>query len=285
MSDTIPLRILTICLNGMRHLPRQYETFKKLSIPWQWDIIEGLADLQGCTSWSVGRGGHLPDEKFHKNGRSVDGTYEWIMDMFDPHVSIWEPPVADVEKKTRRLWSGKNEMVNKPLFLIHQESVLMQIDADEYWTVEQLERIHAMFVSEPDRTAAWFYCRFFVGPNLILDNRGKYANDSRVEWVRAWRFKPGYFFWRHEPPVLCSPLVEGNLAHVNPFRHAETEAAGLVFDHYAYADRASVEFKEHYYGYAGATETWDRLQAHTSFPVEARRFLPWIPDDCKVVRA
>jgi len=284
MSEELPLRILTICLNGMRYLPQQYETFKKLSVPWQWDIVEGLADLQGCTSWSVGRGGHLP-AGMHKDGRSTDGTIEWLMDLEDPLVTVWEPPVVDVEKKTRRLWNGKQEMVNAPLYTFNRESVLIQIDVDEIWTVEQLERIHQMFSSNPDRTAMWFWCRFFVGPNLILDNRGKYANNPVVEWVRAWRFQPGYFFWRHEPPVLCSPKVEGNLAHVKPFRHDETAAAGLVFDHYAYAHRESVEFKEHYYGYGGAVAAWERLQENTVFPVEARKFLPWIPDDSKVIRA
>jgi hypothetical protein len=280
----MPLRILTIVLNGMRHLPQQYETFKKLSVPWQWDIVEGLADLQGCTSWSVGRGGHLP-AGMHRNGRSTDGTIEWLMDLEDPLVTVWEPPVVDVEKKTRRLWNGKQEMVNAPLYTFNRESVLIQIDVDEIWTVEQLERIHQMFSSNPDRTAMWFWCRFFVGPNLILDNRGGYANNPVVEWVRAWRFLPGYFFWRHEPPVMCSPEAEGNLAHVKPFRHDETEAAGLVFDHYAYAHRESVEFKEHYYGYGGAVAAWERLQENTVFPVEARKFLPWIPDDSKVIRA
>lgn len=274
----IPLNVITIVLNGRHFLDRQYEMIQKVrerGITVEWSIVEGLADLKGCTSWSVGRGGHLPDEKFHKNGRSVDGTLEWLLELDDPYVRLYEPPV--VEGKQRRLWAGKAEMVNTPLTFIRQESVLMEIDVDELWTAEQVATLYRLFNEQPDRTAAWFWCKFRVGPNWALSGRGGYANNPVVEWVRAWRFKPGYFFWRHEPPVLCSPHVEGNLAHVRPFTHAETEAAGLVFDHHAYTTPESVEFKEHYYGYKGALAGWRRLQEVQERTVDVGQYLPWVP--------
>lgn len=270
------LHVLTICLNGMQFLPRQLETLRNVAsigIPLEWHVIEGLSELKGCTSWSVGRGGHIPSN-FHRSGRSVDGTVEWLCNLDEPFLRFYEPPV---EGDARRPWNGKLEQVNRPLPFIRHESILMEIDADELWTVEQIESLYRLFVDNPDRTAAWFWCKFRVGPNWALSGRGGYANNPVVEWVRAWRFKPGYFFWRHEPPVLCSPHVEGNLAHVRPFTHAETEAAGLVFDHHAYTTPESVEFKEHYYGYKGALAGWRRLQEVQERTVDVGQYLPWVP--------
>ncbi len=54
-----------------------------------------------------------------------------------------------------------------------------------------------------------------------------------------------------------------------------TAQLGLVFDHFAYADRSQVEFKERYYGYEGATAAWDQLQQMRG-PVDLCGVLPWV---------
>ena len=58
-----------------------------------------------------------------------------------------------------------------------------------------------------------------------------------------------------------------DLATINPFRHKETEALDLVFQHYAYTTEAQLRLKELYYGYSGAVDQWKTLQAHRSCPL------------------
>jgi ADP-heptose:LPS heptosyltransferase len=87
---------------------------------------------------------------------------------------------------------------------------------------------------------------------------------------------------KHEPPVLVESAGNNQLrdvAMVKPFTEEETGAAGLVFQHYAYATLKQLEFKEQYYGYGGAVHRWHRLQAVKTFPVHIRDYFYWILDD------
>jgi glycosyltransferase involved in cell wall biosynthesis len=65
---------------------------------------------------------------------------------------------------------------------------------------------------------------------------------------------------------------------VDPFSHAETEAYGLVFQHYAYVTQEQLQFKECYYGYAGAISQWKRLQQEIRLPVRLRQYFSWVGD-------
>jgi len=45
------LTIFTIVLNGMPYIQRHLAEFQKLKIPWEWKIVEGVAEPLGCTRW------------------------------------------------------------------------------------------------------------------------------------------------------------------------------------------------------------------------------------------
>lgn len=94
-------------------------------------------------------------------------------------------------------------------------------------------------------------------------------------------------FISHEPPKL-----DGDFR--SAFSHQETERAGLVFNHYAYATEQQVAFKSAYYGsesnrngfkYKDAVANWKRLQANTKWPVnDLKEFLPWVGDGVRANR-
>jgi hypothetical protein len=69
------------------------------------------------------------------------------------------------------------------------------------------------------------------------------------------------------------------VARVHPLMHDETEAAGLVFQHFSYVTLEQLHFKEKYYGYANTTWGWLMLQSVTQFPVPLRNFFPWVRDN------
>jgi len=178
--------------------------------------------------------------------------------------------------------------VNRPLTRIAEDALLWEIDADEIWTAGQLAAGRKLFLDHPSKTAALYWCWYFVGPDLVISTRNCYANNPQMEWLRTWRFRPGMRWAAHEPPVLVEPLADGryrSVAQVDPLLHAETEAAGLVFQHYAYATREQVRFKEDYYGYRGAVARWAALQAAEEFPVMLRDYFPWVRDETQVDRA
>ena len=226
--------------------------------------------------------GKITDE-LHNDGLSNDGTTEYLNELtgqFPENITVYRKPSG-------KFWDGKLEMVNAPLENIEEECLLWQVDSDEVWTAEQIQRAHTLFVENPNKTAAFYLCNFFVGPDLIITTKNTYGNHTDYEWIRTWRYKPGDRWATHAPPRLCRKNSSGNwsdLAKINPIMHLETDANGLVFNHYAYVILQQLRFKEIYYGYSNAVESWKSLQATREFPVLLRDYFPWVKDGTLVNR-
>ena len=240
--------------------------------------MEGLATLSHDTAWSVGHGGHVPDALHHR-GHSIDGTISTLKKFVDRDPTRISVHILGQDEA----WDGKTSMCNQVLKGVDESCLLWQVDSDELWTAAQITRLRRMFVGDPSRTAAQFACRFFVGPDRVIASREGYA-DEAGNWWRVWRFRPGMRWATHEPPTLVLDKANGrsvNLAPLNPFTKVETEAAGLVFQHFAYATEAQVAFKEAYYGYDGAVAGWKRLQEAPE-GVFLADYFPWVNDDSRV---
>ena len=172
-------------------------------------------------------------------------------------------------------------MVRAPLPSIKESCIIWQIDSDELWTEEQIATMHRAFQDEPNRTAAFFWCQYFVGPDKIISTRNCYGNNSSYEWLRVWRFDPGMQWIAHEPPTLGVIAGNGkiyNSALINPFKHHETEELGLIFQHMSYTTEAQLQFKELYYGYTGATKAWRALQQNPYPAILLRNYFNWVKD-------
>lgn len=246
------LEILTIVLDGAPFILAQLAALNRLTIDWRWHIVEGAAMNSGSTGWCRPQEPRL----------SRDGTTAILNGLRShPRIRLYQ----------RQKWASKDEMVNEPLTHIGCECVLLQMDADEMWTEVQLVRLVDLFHQHVDVNSAQFFCRYFVGPNLVITHESDLANNV---WTRAWRYQPGAKFLKHEPPIL---------EHSNPHMPRETTRnALLVFDHLAYVLQSQVEYKEHFYGYGNAVKNWQRLQRHTKFPVRARDFLPWAHENSMI---
>ncbi|MGD2180385.1 glycosyltransferase family 4 protein [Lusitaniella coriacea] len=279
----LPIHFFTIVLNGKPFIEYHRETFKELPFKWHWHIVEGVAELKHDTAWSLSLGGEI-SEAIHNRGRSKDGTSEYLDELakeYPENITIYRQPEG-------QFWDGKREMVNAPLANIQEECLLWQIDVDELWTVEQICTGRDLFITHPEKTAAYYWCWYFVGEDLIISTRNCYTQNPKQEWLRTWHFKPGYQWVAHEPPVLAEPLPEGhfrNVAALNYFTHAETESEGLVFQHFAYVIPEQLQFKEQYYGYKNALTQWQNLRNEKYFPVLLRNHFAWVGDNTQVQQA
>ena len=245
------LTIFTIVLNGMPRIAQHLATFRQLPIPWRWRIVEGVAAPANCTSWCR----KVPSE-FHREGLSIDGTTEYLDGIDDDRVEVM---------RANGPWNGKIAMITAALEGIDGGAV-MQIDADEIWTAPQLATIYQQLIPRRAGDAMQFACRVFVGPRKVVTTKVGFGSMP-YEWFRAWRWGPGVAFVKHEPPQLNR---NGAICS-----RKSTVSAGLIFDHYAYETEAQVRFKESFYGYAGLTESWRRLQ-QTPGEVQLCRFFPWL---------
>ena len=250
------LHILTLVLNGMPWLAAQWASLVRSGIDFHWHVVEGAAANTHCTSWC----------KRIEPQYSTDGTGEFLFRLHDN---------ARVTHYRRPMWDGKAAMCNEAMQRITEPCILLQMDSDELWAPDQLQKLPTLL--KKAHTHAFFWCRYFFGPDIVMTTRNCYANNPRQEWKRLWRFEPGKKFVSHEPPILDGEGVA--------MEHAETEAAGLVFDHYGYALEKQVAFKEEYYGYANAVDNWMKLQHNKEWPAKLCDFLSWVKDhNCQVSR-
>jgi glycosyltransferase involved in cell wall biosynthesis len=279
VGDALPIHFFTIVLNGEPFIRYHETVFRCLTRPWHWHVVEGVASLRHDTAWSVAGGGHVA-ASIHDRGRSNDGTSAYLDDLarrFPENVTIYRKPLDE-------FWDGKREMVNAPLPGIMEDCLLWQVDNDELWTVDQIHSVHDLFTRNPTRTAAYYWCWYYVGADKIISTRYNYAQNPKHEWLRTWRYRPGAVWVAHEPPKLVS--VEGNgdlakaidIATIDPFTQDETERAGAVFHHFAYATEQQLTFKELYYGYKDARAYWQALQTHNG-PGALKDFFSWVTDD------
>lgn len=279
-ETSLPIHFFTIVLNGKPFIDHHITEFSKIKGEWHWHIIEGVAELRHDTAWSLNNGGSI-GAQFHQNGLSNDGTSSYL----DELVKKYPLNITIYRKSSGQTWDGKQEMVNAPLSNIKTRCLLWQVDADEIWTSQQITKMHQMFIDNPSKSAAWFWCNFFVGPHLAISSRNCYAQNPSQEWLRVWKFEPGMYWHKHEPPMLIKLNGRNTAIDVgrqDPFLHEETESAGLVFQHYAYAIEEQVRFKEVYYGYKSAVNSWRRLQTIHDSTCYLRDYLPWVTDGTTV---
>jgi glycosyltransferase involved in cell wall biosynthesis len=278
----VPVHFFTIVLNGEPFIRYHLDVFRQLPFRWRWHIVEGVASLVHDTAWSVDAGGRI-DHSAHASGLSVDGTTAYV-----DEIASAEPERISVYRKPGGVfWDGKREMVSAPLENIREECLLWQVDADELWTAEQIVSIHRLFGEDPERTAAYYWCHYVPAPGAVIATRYNFAANPAVEWLRTWRYRPRDRWEAHEPPILVRPEAGSvvDVAKSHPFLHEETERAGAVFQHFAYATEAQVRFKEAYYGYTGAVERWRELRdavPAANGPLRLGDYLPWVPDDTLV---
>jgi hypothetical protein len=276
-DSTLPIHFFTIVLNGEPFIRYHERMLSQLPISWHWHIVEGVAALKHDTAWSVAIGGRITDD-IHRRGRSKDGTSEYLDDLalrFPDNITLYRKPPDE-------FWDGKREMVNAPLGQIKSGCLLWQLDSDEIWTAGQIMAVHQMFINNPDRAAAWFWCWYFVGPEKVISTRHGYGDNPQQEWLRTWRFRPNDYWAAHEPPILIRNL-EGHsesidVSKIAPFTHDEMEAVGAVFQHFAYATEAQLSFKEKYYGYKNALAHWTKLQ-HQTRRGYLRDYFAWVTDN------
>ena len=163
-------------LNGEPFIRYHETVLAKLPFRWHWHVVEGVAALRHDTAWSTATGGRVLDE-IHRQGRSNDGTSEYLDDLarrFPDQVTVHRKPPGE-------FWDGKREMVNAPLPSITEECLLWQVDADELWTVDQVVEMRQRFIAEPDRTAAHYWCWYFVGPDKVISTRHNFAQNPVVD--------------------------------------------------------------------------------------------------------
>ncbi len=181
---SLPIHFFTIVLNGEPFIRYHLARMQALKCDWHWHIIEGLAELKHDTAWSLPYGATLPTETV-REGRSIDGTAEYLDQIARENpdrITLYRAPTPPAGRN----WDGKLEMICAPMANIPDDSLLWEIDSDELWTTEQFELLRHLFLETPERTAAVFFCWYFVAPTLVINRKRRYPE---IQCCRAGRLQ------------------------------------------------------------------------------------------------
>ena len=255
------IHFFTVVLNGQPYIEYHKRLMEHLPMHWHWHVIEGMVQDAGLPS------------RYHSGGRSVDGTSEYL-DMIeegDPErITIYRKPLG-------KLWESACEMLNAPLGRIDEACLLWQIDPVDLWTIEQIEQVCRLFESQPSKSAAYFWCWFFIGENKVISTRYGFSADPQKQWLRVWRYLPGDHWIGDESPRLQRRGCFGSwldVAMLDPLPHEATESVGAVFVRRAYVLREQVLLEQAYGASANLVDAWERLQ-QSKGPVALSDYFEW----------
>jgi len=238
--------------DGMPWLPLHLGQFDKLKCDWTYHLVHGAAANTGSTKWCA----------LQPAGLSADGSTEFIKSISShPNVRVYE----------NQWWSGgKDAMFRTAIAKIPRPCVLFMPDVDEIFTAAQIEKIVGIFNDFPQATRMYFYCRYFLGRNILATSTNGCGNKDGHEWLRAVRWDRYSTFDAHEPVI-----VSGNKGYY--VHRDDTKQLGLVFDHFSWVLDSTVRQKCDFYNYRHGYERWKRLQQRDKWPLKnLSDYLPWV---------
>jgi len=242
------LRIaFTIILNGIHHLKHNdYGNVMPKMFDY-WIIVEGAASNKGSTRWCK----NILDE-YHKDGKSIDGTIDYIKDLENKHNNI-------IFVESNGVWNSKDDMVNRAIDEVKKitdSCFLWQVDIDEQWDKQQIIKSERELIQKGASTGEFMVYQF-LGEGLVAAGNHWAGNP----FIRLWDWN-GEYFKSHEPPVL-----DNN--NKNKILLSEK------LKHYSFYFEQDVKFKDKWYtDHEGCYERWLKLKKETIFPIHITYLFP-----------
>ena len=146
----------TIIHNGLHHLKHNNQASNIINSCDYWIVVEGASESNGSTQWCKEFPEHL-----HINGRSVDGTCEYLEMLSKQHSNIIYVP-------SNGFWKSKDEQVNRAIQEVKKltdKCYLWEIDADEQWAEESMDQAEKELETRVGKSGS-FRADCYVGKNL-----------------------------------------------------------------------------------------------------------------------
>jgi len=175
------------------------------------------------------------------DGHSLDGTLE-VLQQFKAE--------EDSENKVKIItqngfWSEKDEM-SQAYAACATGNYLWQVDIDEFYQPDDIERIIAMLRNDPDITAVSFKTRTFWGsPDYIVD--GWRLRRGAGIFHRLFKWGVGYRYINHRPPTIYNDKGH-DLRRLKWVKGNQLARQGIFMYHYSLLLPKQVTEKSDYYG-------------------------------------
>lgn len=224
MMDSVRITFGIIVLNG--------EPFTKYCLRHLYPYAHEIIVVEGGSRNAV---------DIAPEGHSVDGTLKTLYEFKEN-----EDPEDKVRVITKSgFWSGKDEQ-SQAYATRASGDWLWQVDIDEFYTEDNLERIVGMLQSQPDTTSLSFRTVTFWGDLHTVVNGWSLIRGREI-YHRLFKWGPGYSYATHRPPTVCDE--KGVDLRTKKYLDGRFlfEKHGIFMNHYSLLFPRQVMAKARYY--------------------------------------
>lgn len=239
-----------IVLNGMPFVP--YTLRALYPFAHQIVVVEGAAPGAQANA--------TPD------GHSRDGTLAELRRFAreeDPAGKVVIVTAED-EGHPDGFWPGEKDEQSRCYASRATGEYLWQVDIDEFYLPEDVDRVLGMLAADPEIAAVTFPTLTFWGaPDCIVD--GWYLMRGARDYHRLFRWGPGYSYQTHRPPTV----LDGRGRDTRTLRWLDAgqiRRLGIAMRHYSLLFPFQAREKVEYYSKWGLADDWYAEE-------EARRWL------------
>jgi hypothetical protein len=183
------------------------------------------------------------------DGHSLDGTLESLLEFKrkeDPENKLVIVTAEDQNKKDG-FWSEKSEM-SQAYASRATGNFLWQIDSDEFYKSEDMEKVVNFLFENPNVTEVSFRTKTFWG-GLAYNVDGILLRLGDQDFHRLFSWGKGYNYVTHRPPTVTD-TDNVNVASINSISARKMAKLGVFLHHYEYLFPHQVRNKSEYYANA-----------------------------------
>lgn len=199
------------------------------------------------------------------DGHSRDGTLEALREFQaeeDPDRKVTIVTAED-DGHEDGFWPGEKDEESRAYARRATGDYLWQVDVDEFYVPEEMERVLAMLAADPSIDAMTFrQITFWGGLDYVAD--GWYLRRGAADYHRLFKWGPGYEYRTHRPPTVVDETGR-DLRTGHWLDGATTAAMGIRLYHYSLLLPKQVIEKCDYY----ATADWARRTGAVEWANEA----------------
>lgn len=195
------------------------------------------------------------------DGHSSDGTLEVLREIKGKHDPLNKITIVTAEDEGHEngFWPGEKDEQSRAYASRATGNVLWQVDIDEFYCDEDIERIIQLLENESKISVIGFrQIQFFFGFDYYVDTW--YNKRHLKDIVRVFRWEKGYKYLKHRPPTVVDK--EGlDISESGYLGGKATKKMGIYLYHYSYVLPAQVENKIKYY----SKVSWSRINGMTDW--------------------
>lgn len=194
------------------------------------------------------------------DGHSLDDTREVVADFMRSEDSEGKVRLvcAEDEGYPDGFWPGEKHEQSRAYARRAAGDYLWQVDIDEFYLPEDIERVRGLLRERPDVDAVSFTQRNFWGsPSVLVD--GWYLRGGGNVFHRLFRWREGYEYQTHRPPTVVDERGV-DLRRKRWLDADQTRAMDLYLYHYSLLFPKQVREKCTYYAAADWVERGAALE-------------------------